>query len=240
MDISLSLDNAHAMAKRLRSQVPDMTASTSREVLATVLGYRNWDTLNGMLKRAGSPAAPARSEEFLHRARLVNYREAPPKGFKPFELYCSVSALDEWADSPDCYQMTITEEVVAHLHRLQTTSLETGLALSEDGERFGEWLSTGFMNMRHDLLHVNDRRFYFSARPKHGEATSTVESRAIDFDEFFDLIEKGKKSQHQSAYFAWAGDLLLRDPGSVRGFAEEQFSNGHFDIDIDEMEALPG
>lgn len=231
------------MAKRLRNKVPGMTTCASLETIAAVLGYRNWDTLHGTLKaQAEAPAtktAPLRSEEFRTRARLVNYRETAPTGFQPFTLVCAVSALDDWADSPDCYRMEITEEVVAHLHELQTMCLDTGLDLAEDGEQLGEWLSTSFMNMRHDRLHVNERRFYLSARPKHGDATSTVESRAIDFDELFDLIENGKNAKSNAEYFAWAGNVLVRDAGSARQLAESLRDDGHLELEDSDLDSMP-
>lgn len=241
MEINLTHSTAITMAKRLRTEVgPDvMATSASQEVLARVLGYANWDTLSGMLKRekdraaAAAEAAGQKENEFLVRAQRYRYRQTPPQAFKPFTLFIEAYAVDEWAEGPSWFKLEVTPELVERLHKLQTLVLKEGLNV--DTETYdGEWSGPDYLCLQGDALCVHPERFWFYARPEHGDYL--VETRFVAFNELFELIDKGE--QANSAYFAWCDGVLFRDSNSAKNLAESIYEEGDVALDEDKLDAM--
>lgn len=234
MEIQLTPKSARAMAKRLRSTVPGgMTTGASLETLAAVLGYHNWDTLSGVLSKKASAELEA-EKAFKLKAERVKYRETPPKGFAPFDLYVEAYASDEWAESPAWVKLHVTESLVARLHSLQTLALKQGLDISQESYD-GEWGEADHLSLCYDEVQVAADQFLFTALPKHGG--SKVECRYVQFAELFDLIDR--REQANDSYFAWCGDILFRAGNGAKQFAEGLHEDGTLDLDEDCLDKMP-
>lgn len=234
MEIQLTPKSARAMAKRLRSTVPGgLTTGASLEALAVVLGYHNWDTLSGVLSQKASAELEA-DKAFKLKAERVKYRETPPKGFAPFDLYVEAYACDDWAESPSWLKLHVTEALVTKLHSLQTLVLKQGLDVSQESYE-GEWGEADHLSLRNDELHVQSDQFWFTAVPKHGSVE--VECRYIAFDELYALIERGE--QANISYFAWCDGKLFRDSNSAKSLAESLCEDGTLDLEESRLDEMP-
>ena len=234
MEIQLSPKSARAMAARLRQEMaPNVSVSESQELLAKVLGYHNWDTLSGMLKKQNQQSEEERAA-FMRRATVVKYRETPPQDFAPFMLYADAYACDEWGEGPRWFELEVTPALVKRLHELQTLALERGLDISQESYD-GEWGDADHLSLQGDEVNVSYNSFWFTAHPKH--SNYKVECRYIQFDELFSLIEQGE--QANSVYFAWCDGKLFRDPNRAKDLAESLYDDGHIEVDEDKLDAMP-
>lgn len=236
MEIQLNPKSARAMAARLRSELNNgTTVSASQELLAKILGYHNWDTLSGVLKKKEGEDSVA-AAEFQKRASRWKYRETPPRNFKPFTLYIDAYACDEWGEGPRWLQVEVTPELVAELHKLQTTVITQDVDMVTQDDSDGVWGEADHLNLRYDAVQVQADRFWWKATPKHQDYH--VESRYIVFEELFQLIEQGAAANTE--YFAWCQDKLFRDPNSAKDFAEDLYGDGFVALDEDELDKMPG
>lgn len=236
MELNITSAIARAMAKRLREATSlELTTSASMEVLAKTLGYPNWDTLSGMLKASDKVETPEEDADFVRRASVHNWRKEPPKDFTPFTLYAEAYACNEWAEGPSWCKLEVTPALVALLHELQTLALKQDLeTVTRDCYEL-EWQDEDRYSLRSPELQVSKRSFWFTARPKHQDFD--VECRYFDFEELFQLIEKGQIASKK--YFAWADGILFRDGNSARALAELLLDEDEISIDEGSLDEMP-
>jgi len=186
MDISLNEDRVKSMAARLRlaSGPRTLSASKSLEVLASVLGYPNWDTLSGLLKRQRQPGV-----------RLP----------ESVELYLPAFALYEYGESPSFARVKVTQKWIEELLELQATCVSKQLShIAIDGGP-DEWQDDEHYRMRSELLVVDSSSFWFQAHPKH--ANYLVETREVGVEQLLTALNLRK----ETGELLWHEKCLVND-----------------------------
>lgn len=237
MELKLQRETLAKMAERLQQEWSRVESpgplkkSVALEVLSHVLGYKNWDTLSGMVN-ASAESAPTGVEGISAKdIERVGYRLTPPKVNKPFTLYWEAYACDEWGEGPAWAKLEITQVFVDELHKLQTQCLRDKVSISVDRTVI-EWDCDDTLRLRGDEMHVTPSSVWFSAYPKH--ASYSVETRLMDIKDLFEAIE-GKNT----VWLAWADGVLFHDGSSAKDFAQELVDNGELDIEESRIDFMP-
>jgi hypothetical protein len=224
LSIELDKPKVRDMADRLRWAVEGTQLSHSQalEILSKTLGYRNWDTLSGILRRD----TPVVNFETLAASYLD----------EPVTMYLSVYACDDFGDSPSWAAVTIDRAWLATLFRLQALCIEqrvdsTALALGPD-----EWASSETFRIRSETFEVSEAHWFFKGFPKH--ADYAVETRMIDTARMLEALKaKGKPAAADvkvgdEPELVWVKDVLLYDHegnGDVTNFLNELVEYGPLD-----------
>lgn len=233
MEIILNETSVRAMAHRLRTHLRssasvECSLAMSLESTAKMLGYKNWDTLIGMLRKEGTP------EDVIAR-RLVEWnhwgwRAKAPIVNKPFTFMWEASACSEWGEGPAWAKVEVTQELVNKIHRLQTQCLEQKFESTQVDYMPEEWNNGDEYRIQGEKLVVDRMSFWLRGYPKH--ADHAVETRMIDIKDFFDVIEKGE--QASTGYLAWADGVLFKDGSSAKNFAQGLVDDGCLDEGFNE------
>jgi hypothetical protein len=221
LSIELDKPKVRDMADRLRSAMEGTQLSHSQalEILSKTLGYRNWDTLSGILRNDISAV-----NFETHAAAYLD---------KPVTLYLSVYACDDFGDSPSWASVTIDRAWLATLFRLQALCIEqrvdsSSLALGPDA-----WASYETFRLRGETFEVSAAHWFFKAFPKH--ADYAVETRMIDTARMLEALKAKSNpaaADIQIGYepeLIWVKDVLLYDlegNGDVTNFLNELVEYG--------------
>lgn len=209
MKIELNESKVRQIATRVRAALFEgqPTHSQLLELLSSALGFRNWDTMSGILKRESQP-------------RLVLER--------PVTLYVEVFAtgLD---DSLDWAQVVIDQVFLDQLLSLQALCEDQRLShvasLGEPALWQGEHREHNDdpVNFDSSHLYVDARRFWFRALPRH--YSSAFETRSVDIE----MLKAALVHKVSCGPLAWYADrskagpdvLVASSTGNTLGFLNE-------------------
>lgn len=148
MSITVSKDEAKALAKNLRNAISEVSGSYhpshghALEILAKTLGYANWDTFCGMNPTLTVP------------------------DFKPITLFIDAFACDDWAESPNWVKVLVTPEFVQTILENQALAQngrsEIQLDVGPDA-----WDLEAVIPLDVEGLSVTSSEFWYSAIPMH-------------------------------------------------------------------------
>lgn len=207
MDIQINEKSVRAMAERLRTSVgaDQVSQGKALETLAAVLGFKNWDTLSGTLRKKAS--------------------RTPAHGIvlgEPVELLMSCFCTNEFGSAPAYGKVTLTQQLVDRIFALRALASEHNLSElrdfypiewgGQDPDLDEEW------RMELEELVVGGHSMWFLASPKH--ANYNVETRAIELN----LLKKvlSSRDSDKSDYLVWhKGHLVFSPDGEVDGFIDE-------------------
>lgn len=197
MNIELTSQSIRTMADRVTKAYPDTSKPKALEMLAVALGYRNFDTLSGMLKKAPTKLA----------------------SFASFDLYFAMRATDEWAPEPVWAKKQITPAFVEKLKHYVEQCKAAGLSSMRvdctqvpdmELDDWDDGKESDPFNVHYWTLTVTPTRFWYSATPKHAEYE--VETRALYLDDLQRLIDNAgdtdSVSRHGNTAFVSSVDVL--------------------------------
>lgn len=205
MEFHLNEKKVREMAGRMRKVFGNDTLGHSKalEAVAQTLGYPNWDTLSGLLKREDKP-----------RFTLD----------KPVTLYINAYACDEWADGPSWAKVRIDQAFIDAVLELQALCEDKGLDHVSKDWCPEAWDDDDNLRLQGDELVVCRHSWWFTARPKH--ADYSCETRMLDIGWMLDALSKHASTD----YLVWRKDILLYDSaGNVSGMLEELVDAGQLD-----------
>lgn len=237
MELKLQRDTLLEMSKRLQKEWSNIESAgplktgVALEVLSHVLGYKNWDTLSGLVKASANSAPTGVEGISAADIERVGYRLTPPKVGKPFTFFWEAFACDEWGEGPAWAKLEVTQAFVDELHKLQTQCLKDKVNLSVD-HSVDEWDNEDSLRLHGVELHVTQSLVWLSAHPK--QANYNVETRLMDIKDFFDAIE-GNNTQ----WLAWADGVLFKDGASAKELAQGLVDNGELDIEESRIDFMP-
>lgn len=213
MQIQVNETAARGMAARLRTAAGEnvMPQSKAFEVLSQALGFKNWDTLSALLKKKEpAPVGPVLA--------------------KPVDLFIVCSAADENYTAPDYCKVSLTQEFVDRMLKLQALCVEQDLSELREWRRV-EWGGKDTdlgedesWRMEMEELAVGKNSMWLSAEPKHGNYR--VESRAIEIDK---LVQALQTKVSPTDYLVWCEGRLLYEPtADIEYFAQMLRDAGEF------------
>lgn len=170
------------------------------EIAAHGFGYRNFDTLSGVLKKVG-PAAKPQSVPF-------QLSEPVPLWIEGFVCDNEYAAF-EWAT------VMLTEAFLARALKYRDLCVETGLLHLSVDDTPTDWYCDPESVIHDWQLYVDQTRFWFRGHPKH--ASFAVESRAVRFDDLFKLL---KSPTDEDNSFRWIHGELYKDSSSAQRLFE--------------------
>lgn len=230
MDIKVTHQSVRAMADRIAKAHADISKPKALEILSSGFGYKNFDTLSGVLKKESS--APATSGAFTGDSTL----EIPP--FTPFTLVLDAFACDEDGDSPAYAEITVTTEFIAQIKHTAVVCQSANIRAAHVNDSDGIWHDPeGALRMRGtDLVvmpsfgAVGDTSFFFQAHPKH--ADYDCETRAVDLKDLIACI--GNAEPELPIGFQRERGVLFFDGASENiDFLVETYFDGE-EISLDE------
>lgn len=217
MQFELTPSTVRAMADRLQKSTPALKRSQAYEAVAQMLGHPNWDTLSGLLKREERDAAGTQQ---LHR--LVT----------PVTLYVGAFSTSEFGDGADWAKVTVDQEFLDTVLRLQQTCKDSGLDHTAIGFTPDYWQEddTDPLRIQDEDLYVGKRSWWFRGVPKH--CSYAVETRAVDIEDLLQALFARK----ETSYLAWRKDVLVYDSaGDINGLLAALVDAGELHEDY-----LPG
>lgn len=221
MEICIDESRAREMASRLRSTFGTKTVSQSKslEALAKTLGYADWNTLSGMLKRDTKEKAVVPAIARL----LVG---------KPFDLYWEAYACSDLGESPGWAKVAVDQAFLDQV--LATQALCVDKKLDHIALDFNaEWDDVQDLQIRDTQLIVTEYSFWLRASPRY--ANYHVETRSIEIEYLRGVL--GTPTVRYEC-LAWADGVLFADGASAKQFALGLLDDEHIAInegDIDEM-----
>lgn len=230
MELQLNKQSVREMTERLRTALglQSVSHSLAGEALAQALGYRNMDTLSGMMKKEAAASRPASAKK--------KPSVAVPVLDKPFTLFVEAFACDEYGSAPDWARLTIDQEFLQALAESQQLCVDKSLDhLARD---YG-WATWADERDGHSYriqgveLMVGTRSFWLQGRPKH--CYYNVETRSIEIAEFFKAVGPDCP---RDPYLAWADGILFNDGSCAQDFARGLLDDEVIDINetcIDQM-----
>ena len=205
MQIDINSKSVRVMADRIAKAHEDITKPKALEILSSGFGYKNFDTLSGVLKQS-EPAA-------------TQPQDLPvvPE-FTPFTLVIDAFACDEYGDGPDYAEATITPEFLEEMLRRVATCASAGIRAAHFNEDDGVWHDPqDELRMRGTDLVIMPSRgalaeasFFFQGHRKH--ADYNCETRAIDIK---DLLACIGNAGELPMGFARERGVLFYDGGSA-------------------------
>ena len=205
MEFHLNEKKVREMAGRMRRVFGNDTLGHSKalEAVAQTLGYPNWDTLSGLLKRAEEPGF---------------------KLDKPVTLYVNAFSCDEWGEGPTWCKLTIDQHFIDTVLELQALCKAKGLDQTTKSWGVDAWGQSDSLNLRDEDLAVGKHSWWIRARPKH--ADYDCETRMLDIGWLLEAL--GNRTSTE--YLAWRKDVLLYDSASnIKGMVEELVDNEELD-----------
>lgn len=170
------------------------------EIAAHGFGYRNFDTLSGVLKKA-APAAKPKSEPFQLSKPVPLWIE----GFVCDNDY----AVFEWV------AVLLTEAFLARVVSCRDLCVESGLLHLSVNIAPTDWHCDKESVVHDWQLYVSPTRFWFRGHPKH--ASFAVETRAVYFE---DLLKLLKSQTEEDKSFGWIRGELYKDSSSAQRLFE--------------------
>ena len=221
MEICIDESRALEMASRLRSSFGPgkVSMSKSLEALAKTLGYPNWDTLSGMLKRDTQEKAVVPA-----LARLLIG--------KPFDLFWEAYACFDMGESPGWAKVAFNQALLDQILATQALCLEKKLdhiAL----DFYAAWEDVQDLQIRDTQLIVTEYSFWLRASPRYVDYH--VETRSIEIEHLRGALASPPA---RNECLAWADGVLFAEGTSAKQFALGLLDDEHIVIneaDIDEM-----
>ena len=215
MKVELNESKVRTIATSLRAAIHTghVTHSKVLEVLAASLGFRNWDTMSGMLKRESRPTLTLA---------------------QPVKLYMQVFATCE-GDGPDWAQVVIDQVFIDQLLSLQALCDDRRLS---HVATFGEpnlWQGdhreepgADSINFDSTQLYITARGWWFRATPKH--TSYACETRVVDIE----MLCAALVSKASTAYLAWHSSTVAGEPpvlvsasmGNTQEFVQDLVDDG--------------
>lgn len=205
MEFHLNEKKVRNMAVRMRQVFGNdhLSHSKALEVVAQTLGYKNWDTLSGLLKRAETP-----------RFSLD----------KPVTLFVGAFSHDSWSKQPDWVKLTLDQAFIYTLLEMKSLCNDKDLDETSRSCLSGEWHRGEELRIQGDNLIVSRTAWWLQARPKH--ADHYVETRMLDIDMMLEALSK----KTDNDYLAWRRDVLLYDTaGNIKEMLEQLVDAGELD-----------
>lgn len=197
----LTSKSVREFADRVVMAHPELDKPKALEIASHGFGYRNFDTLSGVLK--GSNAKP---------------QQAPAqfKLEKPVTLWIEGFVCDNDVAVFDWLKVTLTSTFIENLLARRTLCSSNGLLhVSEDASP-ADWSQDEDVGVIRDWqLYVSPTRFWFRGHPKH--ASYSVESRAVYLDDLLGLL---KTPSAEDESFLWIDGALYKDACSAEGLRD--------------------
>lgn len=215
MKVELNETKVRTIATGLRAAIHagHVTHSKVLEVLSASMGFRNWDTMSGMLKRESRPTLALT---------------------QPVKLYVQVFATGD-GDGPDWAQVVIDQVFLDQLLSLQALCHDRRLS---HAATFGEpslWQGdhreepdADSISFDSTQLYITARGWWFRATPKH--TAYACETRVVDIA----MLRAALTSKVSTPYLAWHSSSAEGEPpvlvatpmGSTQGFVQELVGDG--------------
>jgi hypothetical protein len=187
MKIEVNEKTFRGMASRLREESnEELKNCESFEKLSRILGFKNWDTLSGLLKRGQQVALTLE---------------------RPLTLYVEAFACDEYGESPTWAKLTINQEFVDALLRLQGVCKSNNLHMVSEYWPVDAWQDDDNYRMRGETLEVTDGNWWIKAYPKHVDYN--CETRMIGVKELVEILDGS--APLNGRYWVRKGDVLVYD-----------------------------
>lgn len=200
MKFDVTSTSVREFADRVVMTHPGIDKPQALEIAAHGFGYRNFDTLSGVLKKT-TPKRKASNAPFHLDQPVPLWIE----GFVCENEY----AVFEWA------KVTLTEVFLARIRKLRELCTEAGLLHLSVADSPADWHCDEEFVIHDWQLYVSETRFWFRGHPKH--ASFAVETRAVNFDDLFKLL---KSHTEEDADFRWIGGELYKDSSSAQHLFE--------------------
>lgn len=198
MDINLTSASVREIADRITKAFPDRNKPEVLEMLAIGFGYRDFNTLSGLLKKEGKavlePAPNALATQLKQVAGVVER-----------DLYVECSANDEWAEYPSWVRIRLTRDFLTQVLELSARCREEGISEvvtfdSPDG-------SDPNTSVNHSWeLVVDSTSFYFRGHQK--SSGVVVENRAVYLSPLLHFLT-GERSGEAGLFFTQYGEVLF-------------------------------
>lgn len=208
MQFQVTSENVRAMAERLQ-KTAGVKRSQAYEAIAQMLGHPNWDTLSGLLKKND-----------LAVVQTAGYRLD-----KPVELYIAAFAAGDYDWSPAWAKVTIDQDFLDCVLRLQKVSIEEDLNFTVQNRAPSAWQEDD-ENPRidYETVRVGKSNWWFHGVPKHCDYG--VETRQIGIQDTLSALFE----RQSTSYLAWRNDVLVYDPsGDLDQFVSALVDSGELD-----------
>ena len=198
MHFDINSKSIRQFADRVVKAHPDLDKPRALEIAAHGFGYRNFDTLSGLLKDV---APKAKSNP------------VPFKLDKSVDLWVEGFVCDNDAFLFDWLQVELTPDFLANLLKRRDLCEEQRLLHVSEDESPTDWSTDDDLAVIHDWqLYVSATRFWFRGHPKH--CSFAVESRAVYFE---DLLKQLNHEADDDESFRWIEGALYKDSTSAQG-----------------------
>lgn len=206
MDIQVTSKFARQLAALFRqtaAQAQPLSHSASLEAAAHALGAPNWDTLSGRLK------APSGT---VHRQK----GPTAPRLAAPVKLFVEALDADDSPDAPKWCRLTVTNEILALLQELHSTSEARGRKVSMSLGDDTVWdNSCGYLEVESDEVSVRHGAFRLRGEYRHSSGgPSTV---LVSLSELYRALNN---PEHQTSDFRWVDGALFLAANDALEFAE--------------------
>lgn len=236
MQVEINKAKVKNMVALLRKEVaPNLRVCQAYEVVSRLLGFSNWDTLCGLLRKEeqNASAKPLLSKAQKQRAVSCDWRAEAPAVGQPFTMFVMADFTNTLSRDEVWVKIRVDQAFVDLLHSLQTRCLETDTAYIQVDYCPEEWGGYTTQRPQTSILTVDKKSFHLYGNAEQGPAA--VRSLAISFEDFYALLEDNADTPD---YMGWADGVLFVDVTSPREFALELLYKGVIDIEegtIDEM-----
>lgn len=178
MQINIDTQSVRAMADRIVKAHPDLAKPKALEILSSGFGYKNFDTLSGVLKKERNATAPS--------GAIAEDSALDIPQFTPFTLVIDAFACDEYGDCPPYAETTVTPEFLQSLAHHVGVCGAAGVRAAHIGDYDCVWHDPqDDLRMRGTDLVImpsfgafGGASFFFQGHKKH--ANYNCETRAID------------------------------------------------------------
>lgn len=229
MQVELTSKSVRTMASRLSKAYPDISRPLALEMLAKALGYRNFDTLSGLLKQEVlKESAPPLPDLSLFGNAV--------------ELWMEAYVCDDFGDGPSWAMVALDAPLVTRILKMQATCQNNALGHVSEWESPSDWEEdAGYgsrFNMQDWQLYVSSDRFWFRGHPKH--CSTAVETRGIRIEELMSKLSCPTGTGSASDTLAWVAGALFWDGDSAEAWLEElpYLPEGHTLADLAEWVGL--
>ena len=180
MQIELTQKSVNAMAVQLVSQIPTLPKPAALEFLAKGFGFRNFDTLSGILKRE-------------NRTDNVTHNTAPQKPFPHFELnepvkiWMSCFSVKEGGEFPAWIGYDLDEAVLHEILKMQATCKAEGYIYINESDDVATFDNTYFAGSVIEWgITVTKETFYLVGETRHGDI---FKSCSLDIAELLSVLK---------------------------------------------------
>lgn len=208
MQVDVTSKSVREMAGRMAA-THEIRKDKALELLACAFGFRNFDTLSGVLQK--------------QRTNSVQFpRPVLPRN--PADLWLEMFSCSEWGEAPRWARTTLTPARIEALYALREECAAQELAHVSVWQAPEDWDEDAghgsAFNMRNWQLYVSRDSFWYRGVPKH--ASIAAETRAVRFSDLEDVL--AGKTGCAAPAFIWLGDMLVQDASDARAFFEDVFA----------------